>query len=109
MFGPRRFDVPLYEYECPACGNFEVIRKFADAPLSTCPACGRGVSKLPSAPAFHLKGSGWYLTDYARKGKSGGKSEGASEGESKPAGAAESKPSASGPASSGSSSTPASS
>lgn len=97
--------MPLYEYQCPACGNFEVIQKFADAPLSTCPTCGRSVSKLPSAPAFHLKGSGWYLTDYARKSNGGGKGEGA--GESKAAGA-ESKPSASGPASSGGSSTPAS-
>jgi len=99
--------VPLYEYQCPACGNFEVIQKFADAPLSSCPTCGRNVSKLPSAPAFHLKGSGWYLTDYARKGNGGGKSEGT--GESKAAGAAESKPSAGGPVSSGGSSTPASS
>lgn len=98
--------MPLYEYQCPACGNFEVIQKFADAPLSSCPTCGRNVSKLPSAPAFHLKGSGWYLTDYARKSNGGGKSEGA--GESKAAGTAESKPSASGPASSGGSSTPAS-
>ena len=99
--------MPLYEYQCPACGNFEVIQKFADAPLSSCPTCGRNVSKLPSAPAFHLKGSGWYLTDYARKGNGGGKSEGT--GESKAAGAAESKPSAGGPVSSGGSSTPASS
>ena len=98
--------MPLYEYQCPACGNFEVIQKFADAPLSTCPTCGQNVSKLLSAPAFHLKGSGWYLTDYARKGNGSGKSEGP--GESKAAGAAESKPSASGPASSGGSSTPAS-
>ncbi len=98
--------MPLYEYQCPACGNFEVIQKFADAPLSSCPTCGRNVSKLPSAPAFHLKGSGWYLTDYARKGNGGGKSEGT--GESKAAGAAESKPSAGGPVSSGGSSTPAS-
>ena len=98
--------MPLYEYQCPTCGNFEVIQKFADAPLSSCPTCGRNVSKLPSAPAFHLKGSGWYLTDYARKGNGGGKSEGT--GESKAAGAAESKPSAGGPVSSGGSSTPAS-
>jgi putative FmdB family regulatory protein len=104
-----RSDVPLYEYQCPACGNFEVIQKFSDAPLSACPTCGQGVSKLPSAPAFHLKGSGWYLTDYARKGNGDGKGEGAGAGESKATGAAESKPSASGPASSGGSSTPASS
>jgi len=99
--------VPLYEYQCPNCGNFEVIQKFADAPLSTCPTCGTEVSKLPSAPAFHLKGSGWYLTDYARKGSGGAKSEGAAEGKS-PA-TTESKPAASSGASGGgSSSTPSS-
>lgn len=100
--------MPLYEYQCPSCGNFEVIQKFADAPLSTCPTCGTGVSKLPSAPAFHLKGSGWYLTDYARKGNGGGaKSEGASE--SKSPAPTESKPAASSGASGGgSSSTPSS-
>lgn len=99
--------MPLYEYQCSVCGNFEVIQKFADAPLSTCPTCGRGVSKLPSAPAFHLKGSGWYLTDYARKGDGGGK-QSAGAGEGKPTPAAESKPSTSGPASSGGGSTPSS-
>ncbi len=97
--------MPLYEYQCPGCGNFEVIQKFADDPLSACPTCGQGVSKLPSAPAFHLKGSGWYLTDYARKGK-GGSSEGKAEGkgttttESKPA--ASSTPSGGGSTSSSS-------
>jgi putative FmdB family regulatory protein len=60
--------MPLYEYECEACGHrFEVIRKFSDAPLERCPKCGGAVHKLQSAPAFHLKGSGWYVTDYARK------------------------------------------
>lgn len=92
--------MPLYEYQCPSCGNFEVIQKFADAPLSTCPTCGTGVSKLPSAPAFHLKGSGWYLTDYARKGS------GASSSEGKGTTTTESKPAASStPSGGGSSST----
>jgi putative FmdB family regulatory protein len=60
--------MPLYEYECEACGHrFETIQKFSDPPLERCPKCGGVVRKLQSAPAFHLKGSGWYITDYARK------------------------------------------
>ena len=59
--------MPLYEYECPKCGTFEVIRKFADAPLESCPTCARPVEKLVSAPAIQFKGTGWYITDYARK------------------------------------------
>src|SRR6266849_5722479 len=60
--------MPLYEYECDVCGHrFEVIQKFADAPIETCPSCGGPVRKLQSAPAFQFKGSGWYVTDYARK------------------------------------------
>lgn len=65
--------MPLYEYACPSCGTFEVIQKFSDAALSECPKCAAAVEKLLSAPAFHLKGSGWYITDYARKGQSEGK------------------------------------
>jgi putative FmdB family regulatory protein len=60
--------VPLYEYQCPRCGRFEVIRKFSDAPLRVCPTCGQEVQKLLSAPAIQFKGTGWYITDYARKG-----------------------------------------
>ena len=64
--------MPLYEYQCDACGHrFEAIRKFSDAPLDICPKCGGTLHKLQSAPAFHLKGSGWYITDYARKEQSG--------------------------------------
>ena len=61
--------MPLYEYNCEACGaTFELIRKFSDPPADSCPKCGQGpVRKLVSSPAFHLKGSGWYATDYARK------------------------------------------
>jgi putative FmdB family regulatory protein len=60
--------MPLYEYECDACGHrFETIQKFADPPLERCPKCGGPVHKLQSAPAFQFKGSGWYITDYARK------------------------------------------
>ena len=62
--------MPLYEYECDACGRrFEKIQKFSDPPLDVCELCGRGpVRKLVSSPAIQFKGSGWYITDYARKG-----------------------------------------
>ncbi len=59
--------MPLYEYHCPQCGNFEVIQKFSEAPLSVCPTCEREVQKQVSAPAIQFKGTGWYITDYARK------------------------------------------
>ena len=60
--------MPLYEYKCEACGNrFEKIVKFSDPPLDTCPKCGGRVEKLLSSPAFQFKGSGWYITDYAKK------------------------------------------
>ena len=60
--------MPLYEYQCEACGNrFEKIVKFSDPPLEACPACGGTVQKLLSSPAFQFKGSGWYITDYAKK------------------------------------------
>ena len=64
--------MPLYEYECDACGQrFELIQKFSDGAPDACPKCGKGpLQRLQSSPAFHLKGSGWYITDYARKGTS---------------------------------------
>jgi len=62
--------VPLYEYECPKDGAFEQMQKFSDPPLAACPKCGGPVEKLLSAPAIQFKGSGWYVTDYARKGSS---------------------------------------
>jgi putative FmdB family regulatory protein len=59
--------MPLYEYKCASCGKkFEVIQKFADEPLTVHPDCGGAVERLISAPAFHLKGTGWYATDYAK-------------------------------------------
>lgn len=60
--------MPLYEYDCGKCGVFELVRKFADPPLVKCPTCGGELTKLVSAPAIQFKGSGWYITDYARKG-----------------------------------------
>jgi putative FmdB family regulatory protein len=62
--------MPLYEYECDACGQrFEQIQSFSDPPVEKCPTCGGPVRKLMSNPAFQFKGSGWYITDYARKGQ----------------------------------------
>jgi putative FmdB family regulatory protein len=59
--------VPLYEYECEPCGHrFERIQKFADPPIETCPKCGGRVHKLISSPAIQFKGTGWYVTDYAK-------------------------------------------
>ncbi|MBI2835366.1 MAG: zinc ribbon domain-containing protein [Acidobacteria bacterium] len=63
--------MPLYEYECAPCAHrFELIQKFSDPPVEICPACGGRVHKLLSSPAIQFKGSGWYITDYARKGSS---------------------------------------
>jgi putative FmdB family regulatory protein len=60
--------MPLYEYECDACGKrFERIQKFSDPPPEACPACGGAVRKLLSSPAIQFKGTGWYITDYAKK------------------------------------------
>ncbi len=60
--------MPIYEYKCSKCKNeFEAVQKFSDAPILQCPTCGGPVKKLISRSAFHLKGSGWYLTDYAKK------------------------------------------
>ena len=62
--------MPTYQYACTesACGHrFEVIRKYSDSPIEKCPVCGGAVHKLQSAPAFHFKGTGWYVTDYAKK------------------------------------------
>jgi putative FmdB family regulatory protein len=63
--------MPLYEYQCDACAHrFEVIQKYSDAPIDVCPKCGGSVKKLLSSPAIQFKGSGFYITDYARKGDS---------------------------------------
>lgn len=85
--------MPLYEYKCHSCGKtFEVIQKFSDEPLKTHAECGGEAERLLSAPAFHLKGSGWYATDYAKgNGKSAPKSGDAKSGDS---GSGESKSSA---------------
>jgi len=60
--------MPLYEYQCKKCGHrFEKIQKFSDKPVKKCPECGGLVEQTISAPAVQFKGSGWYVTDYARK------------------------------------------
>ena len=75
--------MPLYEYQCLTCGKrTEVLQRFGDAPLAACPACGGGVKKLISSPAFQFKGTGWYATDYAAKKGGAGGSDGKSEGKS---------------------------
>jgi putative FmdB family regulatory protein len=59
--------LPIYEYKCEGCGEtFEVIQKFADEPVTVHEKCGGHVHKLMSAPSFQFKGSGWYVTDYAK-------------------------------------------
>ncbi len=60
--------MPLYEYECSDCaGRFERIQKFSDPIVKICPECGGPVEKLLSSPAIQFKGTGWYVTDYAKK------------------------------------------
>ena len=60
--------MPLYEYECRKCGRrFERIQKFSDSPLKKCEECGGAIERLISASAIQFKGTGWYVTDYARK------------------------------------------
>ena len=76
--------MPMYEYRCHQCGKvFEKIQKFSDEPLTTHEGCGGAVERLMSAPALQFKGSGWYVTDYAKggsgkpaaNGEAGGKTE----------------------------------
>lgn len=72
--------MPIYEYECTKCNKIhEVIQKFSDDPLKNCPLCGAEVKKLISPSTFILKGSGWYVTDYARKNNSNNGSNGSKE------------------------------
>jgi putative FmdB family regulatory protein len=63
--------VPLYEYECSGCHHrFEKIESFSAPVIQDCPQCGKKANRLLAAPAIQFKGSGWYITDYARKGSS---------------------------------------
>jgi len=60
--------MPIYEYRCEHCGDFEENQRITDPPLERCPKCRRKVRRLISNTSFQLKGSGWYVTDYARSG-----------------------------------------
>lgn len=67
--------MPIYEYQCQKCGTFEVTQRITEKPLGKCPNCKGKVKKLISSTSFQLKGTGWYVTDYARKDKGAGKGE----------------------------------
>jgi len=84
--------MPLYEYRCSKCEKkIEVIRKFSDPPLTEHEGCGGALEQLLSAPAFQLKGTGWYVTDYAKTGaKPASDSSGKASGDSKDSEAKES-------------------
>lgn len=83
--------MPIYEYRCRKCGQVvEVLQKFSDAPLTTCESCGGTLERLISPPGLHFKGSGWYITDYARAGQKSPEAKPLSDG--KPAKAPEAKP-----------------
>ena len=90
--------MPIYEYRCTACKHeLEAIQKFSDAPLVTCPKCGaESLRKLLSAAGFHLKGSGWYQTDFRGSGskpaaKSNGEEGGAGDSKAESKGSADAK------------------
>jgi putative FmdB family regulatory protein len=123
--------MPIYEYRCAACNHeLEALQKLSEAPLRTCPKCGKeSLTKLVSAAGFHLKGSGWYATDFKHSGakpaaKDAPKSEAKAEGgdgkagdgkgsDAKPAeapavaAASDTKPKSDAPAAASSGSTPA--
>jgi putative FmdB family regulatory protein len=65
--------MPIYQYQCTDCGHeLEALQKFSEAPLTDCPACGKAsLRKQLTAAAFHLKGTGWYVTDFRDQGKKG--------------------------------------
>jgi putative FmdB family regulatory protein len=73
--------MPIYEYQCQQCGTrSEALQKMSDAPLTTCAACGGELKRLISSPAVQFKGSGWYVTDYARRSGGADKAGSGSEG-----------------------------
>jgi len=75
--------MPLYEYECKKCGHrFERIQRFSDPLVKKCPECGGKVEQVLSAPAVQFKGSGWYVTDYAKKSSAGSSTKSESESKS---------------------------
>ena len=74
--------MPIYEYRCEHCGDFEEMQRITDPPLQRCPKCRRKVRRLISNTSFQLKGTGWYVTDYARSGGGNGGKKEATGGES---------------------------
>jgi putative FmdB family regulatory protein len=102
--------MPIYEYKCKNCGVFEVTQRITESPLTTCPTCKGDIHRLISLTSFVLKGSGWYVTDYARsngKGESSGDStnkEGAANGSGDKSAASSSESSKTSPAESSKSS-----
>ena len=105
--------MPIYEYQCQKCGTFEVTQRITEKPLGKCPTCKGKVKKLISNTSFQLKGTGWYVTDYARKdnnkgaekGENGGKPSAESKSDSKSDSKGESKTESSSSGSAKSSST----
>ena len=101
--------MPLYEYECEQCGGlFELIQKFSDEPVKVHEKCGGKVHRLLSAPALQFKGSGWYITDYAKNANA--PANGTDKGdtaESRPAAASDKSSTGSSSSDSGSSTKPA--
>ena len=83
--------MPIYEYQCDKCGTFEVTQRITEKPLAKCPTCRSKVKKLISNTSFQLKGTGWYITDYARKEKSAANGENGKASESKSEPKSESK------------------
>jgi putative FmdB family regulatory protein len=78
----KEVELPLYEYACTQCGQrTEKIQKFSDPPLTKCEQCGGRLKQLLSSPAIQFKGSGWYVTDYARKPSTATADSGASSGD----------------------------
>lgn len=83
--------MPIYEYQCGKCGTFEITQRITEKSINRCPTCKGKVKKLISNTSFQLKGTGWYVTDYARKDQAATPSKGAkapateSKSESKPA------------------------
>lgn len=83
--------MPTYEYRCPDGHTFEVFQSMSEDPVTKCQVCGKPVERVFHAPAVHFKGSGFYTTDYARKGAAkGGSDSGAKDSDSSDSGSKES-------------------
>jgi putative FmdB family regulatory protein len=86
--------MPIYEYNCQKCGTFEISQRITEKPLGKCPTCKGKVKKLISNTSFQLKGTGWYITDYARKGANGDAKGGDAKGDNGSKSTSETKPAA---------------